>query len=146
MVIRGPSDATYDKSVFTCESLSKHCFQRSESSPIAGRDSLVWKCPHLCQEISSLAIKQGLDWERDGYTVIHLGNTRCGPGGFLRRLFLSIGTYRPTQDDLAALQFDRDTAGIRLRIADERLLDLLLQVFWRKMRSHYDEVGDAFDT
>ena len=63
MVIRGPSDATYDKSVFMCESLSKHCFQRSESSPIAGRDSLVWKCPHLCQGISSLAIKQGLDWE-----------------------------------------------------------------------------------
>ena len=99
----------------------------SEPSPIAGKDSLVWKCPHLCQGISSLAIKQGLDRDRDGYTVIHIRDTRCGPGGVLRCLFLSIGPNRPTQDGLATLHFDRDMAGIRLRIADECLLDLLLQ-------------------
>jgi hypothetical protein len=32
------------------------------------------------------------------------------------------------EDDLAALHFDRDMPGIRLRIAHERLLDILLQV------------------
>ena len=49
------------------------------------------------------------------------------------------------QDDLAALHFDRDTFGIGLRIADEGLLDVLLQVGWRQLRPDYDEIGDSSD-
>src|SRR6266567_4105855 len=105
----------------------------SESSPTAGRDSMVWK--------------QGLRYRyrRDHNMVLHLGNTRSRPGSIFRRLFLRIGTHRPMEDDLAALHFHRDIAGIRLRIAQQRPLDALLQVFWQRMRPDREEIGDAFD-
>jgi hypothetical protein len=70
--------------------------------------------------------EQGLQNGRDHNPVLNVGDTRCGPGGILRRLFLCIGTHCAAQDDLAALYFDRDMLSIRLRVADERLLDALL--------------------
>ena len=82
----------------------------------------------VCQDISPLAMQQGLQHGRDHNPVLNLGDPRGGPDSILRRLFLRIGPHRPTQDDLAALHFDRDIPGIGLRIAHERSLDLLLQV------------------
>ena len=82
----------------------------------------------VCQGISWLAMQQALQHGRDHNPVLNLGDTRRCPGGILRRLFLRIGPHRPTQDDLAALHFDRDIPGIGLRIAHERSLDLLLEV------------------
>src|SRR5260370_40866466 len=100
----------------------------------------------LFQGISSLAIQQGSQHGLDYNRVLNLADTRCGPGGILRRLFLRRGPHRPPQDDLAALHFDRDTPGIGLRIAEERALDLLLEVCWQHTRLvDPDEIGDAFD-
>src|SRR5258707_2938277 len=90
-------------------------------------------------------MQQGSGYGRDHNPVFNIGDTRRGPDGVLRCLFLHIGTDRPTEDDLAALHFDRDTPGVRLCIADERFLDLLLQVGGRHTRPDHNEIGDAFD-
>src|SRR6266516_1929891 len=118
---------------------------RRRASPMAGKDAPGRKCPRLCQGISLLVMQQGLRGERDHYTVIHFGDPRRRPGRFLGCLFLSIRTHRPPQDDLAALHFDRDTLGIRLRLTHQRLLDLLLEVAWQHTRLDHDELGDSFD-
>src|SRR2546429_8919737 len=99
----------------------------------------------LYQGINSLAMQQGLR-ERHRNVVLNLADPRGCPGSFLRRLFLRIGTDRPMQDDLAALHFDCNTAGIHLRVAYERLLDFLLQVGWREARLDLDEIDDSSDT
>src|SRR6266446_3213665 len=88
-----------------------------------------------------------LRYGRDHNPVLNLSDTWRRPaGGILRRLFLRRGSHRPPQDDLAALRFDRDIPGIGLRIAEERALDLLLEVRWQHKRLvDPDEIGDAFD-
>lgn len=49
------------------------------------------------------------------------------------------------QDDLAPLHFDRDLPGIRLRIADEGSLDVLLQVCGPQARLDQDLVTGSCD-
>src|SRR5258708_17340877 len=90
-------------------------------------------------------LKRGLQHRQDHNPIIDLADTWRRPGGILRRLLLRIGPRRPPQDDLAALHLDRDIPGIGLGIADERSLDLLLQVAWRQARLDRDEIGHAFD-
>src|ERR1700716_2516861 len=106
----------------------------SKSLPMAGRNSLMRKHPHLCQGISSLSMKQELHNGRNHNPVLHLGDTWCGPGGILCRFFLRIGTHCAAQDNLAALHFNRHMLSIRLCVADKRLLDVLLQVCRQWMR------------
>src|SRR5260221_3397396 len=113
---------------------------------MGGRNSPLRKDLHLCQGISSLAVRQELQDGRDYNPVLNVRDTWRRPRGLLRRFFLRIGTYRPPQDDLVPLYFNRDTLGICLRIADERLPDVLLQVTWQRMRPDCDEIGDAFDS
>ena len=99
----------------------------------------------VCQGISSLAMQQALQHGRDHNPVLNLGDTRSGPGSILRRLFLRIGSHRPAQDDSATLHLNRDIPGIGFRIADERSLDLLLQIRGQHTRLDHHEIGDAFD-
>ncbi len=40
---------------------------------------------------------------------------------------------------------NRDISGIGLRIAEERSLDLLLQIRGQHTRLDHNEIGDAFD-
>src|SRR5260370_37326913 len=99
----------------------------------------------VCQGISWLAMQQALQHGRDHNPVLNLGDPRRCPGGILRSLFLRVRPHRSTQDDLAALHFDRDIPGIGLRITDERSLYLLLEVGWEHLGLDHDEIADAFD-
>src|SRR5260370_37907976 len=94
------------------------------------------------QGINSLRMQRGLR-ERDRNMVLNLGDPRRCPGSFLCRLFLRIGMDRPIEDDLAALHFDRDTAGIELLRTDEPLVVVLAQVGLRETRPGPGEIADA---
>src|SRR2546421_484106 len=132
------------RAIFVLPSVHPFFVDTSESAPGAGRDSPVRKCPHLYQRISLLTMQPG-SGERDHNAVLNLADPRRGPGRVLRRLLLGIGTHRPSQDDLAALYFDRDIPGIDLRVAHQLPLDALLQVAGRHTRLDRDEIGHAFD-
>jgi hypothetical protein len=87
-----------------------------------------------------------LRYGRDHNPVINLSDTWRRPAGsILRRLFLRRGTHRPAQDDSAPLHLNRDIPGIGFRIADERSLDLLLQIRGQHTSLDYNLIGDAFD-
>src|SRR5258707_3898695 len=99
----------------------------------------------LVAENQLVGTRQGLHGDRDDNTVIYLGDSRGGPGYLLRSLFFRVGTDRAAQGDLAALHFDGDPFGIRLRIAHQRLLDLRLQIVGRRLRFDREEIGDSSD-
>ena len=66
--------------------------------------------------------------------VLHLHNSRGGPGGEFRLLALGPRAHRALETYRAALQVDMDPAGVDQSIAPERLLDFLLDVLRRWFR------------
>src|SRR5258706_12295012 len=103
--------------------------------------------PFQCfQRISQLTIRRRLYGKRNDNPVIHFGDTWGGPGSLFRCLFLCIRTDRSSQNNFAAHHFNRDAPCIRLRIAHQGLLDLLLEIGWGWLSSDHKEIGNSSDT
>src|SRR4051794_19182665 len=77
-----------------------------------------------------------------GDTVLHLGHAGGRPRGPFSFLTLGPGAHGALEDHLPAIGLDRDTVGVDLGAAPERLLDLALDLVGGRPRFEDNLIAD----